>query len=551
LLRSSQDVYKPDLIDVLFLGFYCINLTGIFWAINKADLFYESQKLLPIYVFYVLLKHLLRESKQQVVQWLTLSALGISILGIVATAFSILSIHRELGFDQNTVYLVNVISGHKNLLASYLFLLLPLLFIGERIFKGWKKRIFQLVLLLQLLVIFLLMTRAVYLAVAVAILFFVLLILFKPKFKSVLPAKTIVYSAITAVVLVAAALVASGKLGGIMGKLNLSNSANERLLLWKKSLSMIQDNWLLGVGNGNWKIHLPSYNLSGLYRAEEFDFVFLRPHNDYLAVWSQTGTIGFLLFLGILGFTASSGLKALRGKGPQLIIPSIALAGFLGYLTIAFFDFPMERIEHQVMLVVLMALLTCDASLPQQSWVKHVNIMNGKGLWLIVALLGFNWWIGGNRYVGETHLRAMIGSKESGDYQRLKKESIAARSLFYTAEHSLPIKWYEGIADYHLQDQESAFANFSQAAEENPWNYNVLNNLGAVNFQRAQYSEAIIYYSRALAINPKMNEARLNNAAAHIRMGQLEAAKRLLDSVPGDSPQKQKLLNIIGNRTPQ
>ena len=75
----------------------------------------------------------------------------------------------------------------------------------------------------------------------------------------------------------------------------------ERLVLWKKSLQMVQDSPLIGVGTGQWKIVLPHYGK--IEKIEKTngkitEIQFLRPHNDYLWVLAENGVAGFIFYLG-------------------------------------------------------------------------------------------------------------------------------------------------------------------------------------------------------------------------------------------------------------
>ena len=75
------------------------------------------------------------------------------------------------------------------------------------------------------------------------------------------------------------------------------SSIEERLKLWTKTLNMISENPLLGVGIGNWKIIIPSYGTTGL-RSEQGEVHFQRPHNDFLWILAETGIISLLFYTG-------------------------------------------------------------------------------------------------------------------------------------------------------------------------------------------------------------------------------------------------------------
>ena len=97
--------------------------------------------------------------------------------------------------------------------------------------------------------------------------------------------------------LVVLALLAGGyglsRLGGSLAeRLNPatyldSGTAAERRFVWYKTDLLNRENFWLGVGNGAWKLKLPSHSLQGGYRLEELQVAFTRAHNDYLEVRAE------------------------------------------------------------------------------------------------------------------------------------------------------------------------------------------------------------------------------------------------------------------------
>jgi hypothetical protein len=74
-------------------------------------------------------------------------------------------------------------------------------------------------------------------------------------------------------------------------------NTSERLKMWKKTLSMIKDHPLTGVGSGNWKVVIPSYGLANTVFAKGY-FAPDRVHNTYLQITSETGIPGAIFYFG-------------------------------------------------------------------------------------------------------------------------------------------------------------------------------------------------------------------------------------------------------------
>ncbi|MBI2459604.1 MAG: O-antigen ligase family protein [Parcubacteria group bacterium] len=75
-----------------------------------------------------------------------------------------------------------------------------------------------------------------------------------------------------------------------------AKSNNERLESAKNSLSIIKKNWLAGSGIGNYTLAL-----NRLKPGQE-SFYYQPAHDVYLLILSETGILGFISFLGLIGY---------------------------------------------------------------------------------------------------------------------------------------------------------------------------------------------------------------------------------------------------------
>jgi hypothetical protein len=90
---------------------------------------------------------------------------------------------------------------------------------------------------------------------------------------------------------------------GIRYQLHNSNDPNghsllQRLEYWKTAVSIIQENWLLGVGTGdvNDAFQQAYNNMQSPLKKENR----LRAHNSYLTAWVSFGVLGIVLFLALI-----------------------------------------------------------------------------------------------------------------------------------------------------------------------------------------------------------------------------------------------------------
>ncbi len=70
---------------------------------------------------------------------------------------------------------------------------------------------------------------------------------------------------------------------------------NERFILWKNALRMIESRIFVGVGFANFREWLLRYSTSPLTARV--------PHNIYLGIWAETGSIGLSMLLLLIGIT--------------------------------------------------------------------------------------------------------------------------------------------------------------------------------------------------------------------------------------------------------
>ena len=113
-------------------------------------------------------------------------------------------------------------------------------------------------------------------------------------------------------------------------------NAESRILIWRAALDIIADNPVLGVGPGTFEEAHRHYQQ---YVAWHAGALWIDTHNSFLRVWSETGTIGLVAFLGIFVVTFREGVRAIRalgrvglGRGVDAQMVSAALAGLAAFL---------------------------------------------------------------------------------------------------------------------------------------------------------------------------------------------------------------------------
>lgn len=449
---------------------------------------------------------------------------------------------------------------NKNLYAEALFLSLPFQLYGGIVLARPYRWFGTIALLLTVHCIALAQSRAVWLALlasAVAMAVFVA----APRLRSNTSVahtylRRLKASGLMAVAVIVVSLYAIGD-GGFRAVLLRPDapvsSIDERLTLWRKTEQMIRDHPLLGVGLANWRIHLPRYGTEGM-RSQTGEVHFQRPHNDFLCVLSESGPMAALLYLGAFVTVLAYGFSLLRNRHTaeaERILVAATAAGVVGYVAIASFSFPRERIAHTVYLLLLFASTVSlyHRTVRGTHESRPVGPAYVFGPLLVVCSVCVL--VGWGRLRAEVHTKRALEARERADWRRVISEIDQAESWLARLDPmGTPLVWYRGVAQLSLGSTRAALEDFQRAAREHPFHIHVLNNLGSCYERGGDHQAALSCYSRALDISPRFEEALLNMAATHYNAGDYRRADAALDRCDplSRNPRLLRLREAVGQK---
>ena len=459
-----------------------------------------------------------------------------SVISLTIALFALLN--KTIN-GQNLFRQVDMISGtfaNKNLLSSLLFCTLPLYFIGLPLGKR-VKTICISAIFLTLFVIIILRTRTVLIA---SIVFLLLVLYYELKLR-----KTKRYSlklwTFGAGILT---IICAGWF--FIGKTDLHSSSDistqyfyrlfdtktlgSRTLFWDNSLAMIGDNFFSGVGLGNWITEFPAYGLNRFtdYGIVNGTTIVTNPHNDFLLVFCETGIIGIVCYLGLFAtiiYQLARLIKASESAADKKMFFCF-LAFIIGYLIIAFFDFPLERIEHQIVLLSVFGIVN-------SYYLKSKSLIISKNHLVLIfsgIILLYSTTVVLYRINGEKHVFRMLESRKQGDWENVIRESNLAENYFYKTDiKSIPLEWYKAAALFKQNRIEESNESFSKAHAINPHNITILNDLGSSYTALGKNKEGIKCYKEALHISENYEEARINLAAVYFNLKDYENAFTTID----------------------
>lgn len=479
-------------------------------------------------------------------QWVAKSGVVAAWLCGAVGAFQVVAVSGLQMPLRQEMERVHGLMGNVNLYAGYLLLLFPLCLLGCAILRGgWRAASFISVMLLGTLLVFL-QCRSVWLGALVCSGVFLAAVLIRPGIFG-LPRWG--RSAAAAIAVLAMAF---GALFFFLAPRDhpLADRAREvftsgnhvsdggRTMVWRGTIRIIADHFPFGVGAGNFPLRLHETRGGG-----EIDFSRIRrewnqPHNDFLWVFAEKGLAGILTFLSIFFFAALAGVHALR-RAPRPGVAWTAVAGLAGlaaYAVDSIFSFPLDRVNHQAALAVILATLcgcktpaAMAASSPQDSSAVWFRI------WLLAAtpLLAAGLIICFASWRQERHIALARAAMEKKDWPAMLVQAQRAATPLRTLDSFMvPVSFLQGFAFAKMGRTESAIEKLRQAQRENPYRDYILNNLANLLLLRGDLDAAAALYRRAVELYPESAESHLNLANCLRRQGLHREAAEIISRSP-------------------
>jgi len=543
--------------DIAFLLYYFFTALSLLWALNTANAVFEIQKVFAALATYLFLRILLLRTEGKVIPFILRCNLILTIL-ILAVVFLQIITHEHFGrLIFKGFKKVEGFSAQRNLLCSFLYLTLVFNILGAIYGKSKKWRLAYLIpISIQVLIILLFQVRAVYMALFVSSVCF--LIGFQYILKYFNLKKAIIFSAlfilITGIILTRLML-SDDDLKIYLEKINVtqyvqSKTGKERILMWKRTAQLIGERAWTGVGAGNWAIFYPNETTKVRVEYGKFAF-FQRPHNDFVWVFSEIGILGGLAYLVLFVSILIPAFRFMikKGNSDEQLKILVVFTGLLGYIVIANFSFPKERIEHQIWLALILSMLTYYL----HDYFKHkptlslLKVNNRVLIGMLLAGLCFNLIIGYYRYQGEKVMKSVyVNSLSLQDKMQLLDK---AQSYFYTSDHvGFPLAWHQGMTANAIPQPEEALRYFITAYQLHPNNFRILNDLAGAYNVAGNYEEAIRHFETAHRLYPEGEASIYNLAILYYRIKDYSTAMKWTEKLSENYPRKDELIKELSEK---
>ncbi|MBM3403825.1 MAG: hypothetical protein FJY10_02910 [Bacteroidetes bacterium] len=581
---SFKKIISPQKNLYLFslIAFYLWNLLSSLWALSPQEALIQSQVVFnSMAVWIIVTKYIQHTAETEII--------FIKFLMIFLTFSFALAFFRMSAIPFFDPYKIKSISANNNLYSGFLLISLPFVLTGYSILKkGWKF-IALGIAILSVFFIIILQSRAVYLGLFLALVLLFLFLVIRYRF---IINKANIINGIGALVLllglvflfyssldrtrkdyflskievwdyfgtfenpeeekvrryVELDMATPGDIPPFDHSEAYYENANLRMIFWKKSLFLIQSHPFTGVGAGNWKLNIPSSPEPPNPDHTKLNYTYSQPHNEAISIISELGIVGlvlaFMIFLLPLVWAFICLIKRKLKPSFSLILFASFIAGF--YL-FSLFDFPLKRVEHNILFFSAIAFLL--AKIPSETfsfrWLPEIPIKLFNGV--MVFLLFFSLIPGIYRMMGEYYSLKMFRYERQNDDKVITYCRKAHSFLYDITPNSLPLAWFEGVAQYRKGNMTEAVICFEKAIERTPFEVRVLNDYGASLFATGNPVKAKLILRRSIRIDPFFDDARFNLSAMHYFSGRKDSA--LFYIIPcRDSQKKKDFLEELGVR---
>ncbi len=514
LSRGGRFEVSKALIDVLrrpvslaFLAFIVAKVISSYHAVNLVEAWSDIISSVVCYLFFLLLSALLILDglNRKLFLWIVFVFNGLLLaLGVLEFI--------KLGFEWNKMGEVGSQMVNPNLFAPLFFMCMPFLFIllGDKKYK----LIMGVLLFSDILMIIALQNKATYLALLFGVAACMGVYVF--NYRSIVFKWGYIALLMIGVV---------GGLGYLNAKTNYFelltdkevnihneyNSTTERLLIWNRSISLFQDNILIGVGAGNWPLRIGEYGITDP-KSDHGSKYFLRPHNELLKILTEMGLLGFMVTVVLIVLLVVNIFKLLGSRENRSIGASL-LFGFAGLIAIFSFSFPTERVPHMVLILGMLALVD-----------KNEKAVSNSGSRFILPIIGIlSMAVACGYYLkiqNDALAKKMDDSRNRKQWNKVMSFHEKIDQAIYNVNYfKVPIGFYSGLSFYHGGKIQEAKGEFINALRCNPNHILTLTNLATCYQQLSALDSAIYFFKQALIINPNFETAKQNLAITYYNAG--------------------------------
>ncbi len=521
---------------ISFLVFIVLQGVSILWATNIGEAIFDFSKWLLIIGIIILTYNGLKRHQVRTICMLANTAVAIFSLSLVAT---IPQMAEMDDLSWNSRYEIISFFTHKGTYSMQLLLFLPFLLLRTQLPLRGRWFYWTFVVLVAALIIFI-MARAVVLAFVLCLFTLFLSKKFGWAMKKHVQRTSLVSIAVAlgmGLFIIGGCRVMSRNSvldPDVPSSVLSTASMWERQGLWRGTYGMIDHRPLTGCGIGNWKIVFPSESVEDVFSMDVLDMAFIRPHNDFLRILSESGYISLFAFLIALSYLIITLVFNGAYNKYESMRANLTLSFIVGIIVFAIFDFPFDRMELVLWCSILFGLGIYSSNGRDYVLSRNWTIALATTCLLFVGL-------GIIRWHSEWNFTRVVYNLPQNKWDKVEYYSKKARSpLCNISSNNDPYAYYTGMAR-EFQGL-SPIEDYRLAVKDSPFHKQSLTDLGRVEYQEGNDTSASFkYLKKAISISPNYSIAYFTLAEILRREGRYKEALETLYAL--DLEKKQQIIN--------
>ncbi len=271
-----------------------------------------------------------------------------------------------------------------------------------------------------------------------------------------------------------------------------------RLQGWRNSIEIIEDNPILGVGEGNFQIIYPiysSYDGGIAFSTERQNLRYL--HNEYLEFAVEYGLVLFSLLMITIVLYLILSIKALIRSDSKLLLPFFA--ALISILVTSFFSSPLFWPTQKVYLAIILGVIT---SLIFRNREIRLKLMPFSYLYLVIILTvitTFSLARFTNHVKAEALYLDSLGYIRKEQYNKAKECLVKSVKKYRAYQHALMTL---GAVQLHLNEIPQCIDTYDRLLKLFPYDYRALSNSVTAHLKNSDLNNALEQTLTILQIKP-------------------------------------------------
>jgi len=297
-LISSYSILKKkkigfNIFDFCFIAFIILNFASWFWAAQASLIWSKSFSYLKLYVIFKTIQILNVDVLNR--KYFENAIIIICSINCLIISYSfITAMVKTDGFYllyNDLSKITKNIKGNGNYISALFAMLIPCF----TFFKN-KSILLQVLVAFQVAILLLFNSRGASVAIIALGVFYI--IQFYSKRKTVKLLKS--FAILLLIIIPLFSLVGDKENYFLKYKIESpfeTQSNNERVKLWQKSIQLFQKQSLFGVGSGNWKVEHLQFGSSDLKYSFNKNNTYKHAHNFFIECLAELGFVGFVILI--------------------------------------------------------------------------------------------------------------------------------------------------------------------------------------------------------------------------------------------------------------